>query len=246
MRVGCSGWNYSAWRGELYPPGLPVRRWLERYGERFSTVEVNSTFYRLIARSAVERWLEQTPASFVFAVKASRYLTHVKRLADAGAGVSHFVERIAPLSDAGRLGPVLWQLPENFHRDDERLAAALEALPPGRHAFEFRHRSWFTAEVLSLLRAHGVALVVADHPERRFGSLEATARWRYVRFHYGARGRGGNYSERELETWAQRLHGWRASGEVYAYFNNDWNAYAPRNGAWLERRLAELAAGGAS
>ena len=162
--------------------------------------------------------------------------------------MSHFFERIAPLSDAGRLGPVLWQLPENFHRDDERLAAALEALPPGRHAFEFRHRSWFTAEVLSLLRAHGVALVVADHPERRFGSLEATARWRYVRFHYGARGRGGNYSERELETWAQRLHGWRASGEVYAYFNNDWlssksgKPLAVDNAMLLKKLLDQLAA----
>jgi uncharacterized protein YecE (DUF72 family) len=156
-------------------------------------------------------------------------------------GVAAFYERIEPLRRAGRLGPVLWQLPENFHRDDDRLAEALEQLPPGRHAFEFRHRSWFTAAVYALLRRHDAALVIGDHPERRFQTLEATARWRYVRFHYGRRGRGGNYSERELEQWAKRLHGWRADGEVFAYFNNDWSAFAPRNARWLARRLAELA-----
>jgi len=136
---------------------------------------------------------------------------------------------------------VLWQLPETFHRDEERLAAALQALPAGRHAFEFRHQSWFTPEVYALLRERDAALVIGDHPERRFQTFERTARWRYVRFHYGRRGRGGNYSERELEQWAERLHGWRAEGELYAYFNNDWSAYAPRNASWLARRLAEMA-----
>jgi uncharacterized protein YecE (DUF72 family) len=239
--VGCSGWNYPAWRGELYPPGLPARRWLEHYAERFNTVEVNSTFYRLIARSAVEHWVEQTSPGFVFAVKASRYLTHVKRLAGMERGVAAFYERIEPLARAGRLGPVLWQLPENFHRDNDRLAEALEQLPPGRHAFEFRHRSWFTAEVYALLRRHDAALVIGDHPERRFQTLEATASWRYVRFHYGERGRAGNYSQRELEGWCQRLHRWRADGDVFVYFNNDWNAFAPRNASWVTRRLAQLA-----
>ena len=241
VRVGCSGWNYRDWRGELYPPGLPARRWLECYAASFPTVEVNSTFYRLIARSAVERWVEQTPAGFVFAVKGSRYLTHVKRLADMAVGVERFYERIVPLVEAGRLACVLWQLPENFHRDDERLAAALRALPRGRHAFEFRHASWFAPEVYELLRSRDAALVIGDHPERRFQTFEPTARWRYVRFHHGARGRGGNYSVRELEQWARRLHEWRAAGEVYAYFNNDWNAFAPRNARWLAARLAEKA-----
>jgi uncharacterized protein YecE (DUF72 family) len=174
-------------------------------------------------------------------VKASRYLTHVKRLADMGPGVARFYERIEPLQQAGRLGPVLWQLPETFRRDDDRLASALQSLPRGRHAFEFRHSSWFTDEVYELLRAHGAALVIGDHPERPFQSHRATASWRYVRFHYGSRGRGGNYSERELERWAQRLHRWRREGEVFAYFNNDWSAFAPRNAAWLARRLARLA-----
>jgi uncharacterized protein YecE (DUF72 family) len=241
VHVGCSGWNYRDWRGDLYPPGLPPRRWLERYAELFETVEVNATFYRLIARSAAEHWVEQTSSEFVFAVKASRYLTHVKRLADMGVGVERFYERIAPLAQAHRLGPVLWQLPENFHRDDERLAAALETLPRGLHAFEFRHASWFTSEVYELLRSHEVALVIGDHPARPFQSFERTAPWRYVRFHFGHRGRRGNYSLRELEEWARRIDAWRTDGEVYAYFNNDWSGFAPRNAAWLDSRLSELA-----
>lgn len=115
VHVGCSGWNYKAWRGEMYPPGLPARCWLERYAEMFDTVEVNTTFYRLISREAAQRWVEQTPQKFSFAVKASRYLTHVKRLLNIRDGLSRFYERIEPLMEAGRLGPVLWQLPETFH-----------------------------------------------------------------------------------------------------------------------------------
>ena len=126
IRVGCSGWNYDSWRGGIYPEGLAQRRWLERYAELFDTVEVNSTFYRLASRAGVERWVEQTPQDFVFAVKASQYLTHMKRLRDMETGVERFYDRIQPLVDAGRLGPVVWQLPGNFHRDDERLAGALE------------------------------------------------------------------------------------------------------------------------
>jgi uncharacterized protein YecE (DUF72 family) len=241
--VGCSGWNYKQWRGELYPEGLPARRWLESYAERFATVEVNATFYRLITRSTAERWVQQTPSGFLFAVKASRYLTHVKRLADAAAGAARFYEGVQPLIDAGRLAAVLWQLPENFHRDSDRLARVLGELPGGRHAFEFRHPSWFVPEVYAVLREHRAALVIADHPERPFQTQEATTDWRYVRFHYGKRGRRGHYSRRELETWAARLHGWRAREELFVYFNNDWEAFAPRNASLLARRLACLATG---
>lgn len=245
VRVGCSGWNYRDWRGVLYPPGLPASRWLERYAQSFETVEVNTTFYRLIAREAVERWLEQTAAEFHFVVKASRYLTHVKRLGDLEQGVARFYERIEPLRAAGRLDAVLWQLPESFHRDEERLAGFLRMLPDGRHALELRHPSWFVASVLEMLREREVALVQADHPRRPFQLHEPTASWRYVRFHYGARGRRGNYSRSELEAWARRLHEWRATHEVLAYFNNDWEGFAVRNALWLEDRLAQLAAGGA-
>lgn len=238
VRVGCSGWNYAHWREHVYPKGAPARRWLAYYAELFDTVEVNTTFYRLPRRESVAAWVAETPPEFLFAVKASRYLTHMKRLTDLGRGVERFYERIDPLVRSPKLGPVLWQLPENFHRNDERLVSALASLPPGRHCFEFRHPSWFGEEVYALLREHGAALVIGDHPERPFQTHQLTADWTFIRFHYGSRGRGGNYSERELDEWAARIQGWRESAHVYAYFNNDWNAYALRN-ALLLRRIIE-------
>jgi uncharacterized protein YecE (DUF72 family) len=238
VRIGCSGWNYAHWRERVYPKGLPTRRWLEHYASLFDTVEVNATFYRLPTRSAVAGWVEQTPDSFLFTVKASRYLTHIKRLTDMESGVARFYERIEPLVESDKLGPLLWQLPENFRRDDERLASALEHLPPGRHCFEFRHASWFEEDVYALLRKGGVALVIGDNPKRPFQTHELTADWTFVRFHYGHRGRNGNYSERELEEWKRRIAAWRAKVDVYAYFNNDWEGYAVRNALWLRQHLS--------
>jgi uncharacterized protein YecE (DUF72 family) len=235
--VGCSGWNYPHWRGTVYPKGVPTRRWLEHYAALFGTVEVNHTFYRLPPRSAVQRWVEQTPPGFLFSVKASRFLTHMKRLADMGTGLERFYERIEPLIESSKLGPVLWQLPERFRRDDERLASALGRLPPGRHCFEFRHPSWFAPDVYALLREHGVALAVGDHPERPFQAHELTADWAFVRFHCGGRGRDGDYSEGELEEWRERISAWRERAEVFAYFNNDWEGFAVKNALWLKRRL---------
>jgi uncharacterized protein YecE (DUF72 family) len=237
VRIGCSGWNYADWRERLYPKGLPQSRWLEHYATFFDTVEVNATFYRLPRREAVARWVEQTPAGFTFAVKASRYLTHLRRLTDLGGGIERFYERIEPLVRSPKLGPVLWQLPANFHRDDERLTNALEALPRGRHCFEFRHESWFAPDVYDLLRAHDVALVIGDDPRRPFQTHELTADWTYVRFHRGRRGRNGNYSQSELEEWRSRIAAWRSRVEVFAYFNNDWEGYAVQNGLWLKKRL---------
>jgi uncharacterized protein YecE (DUF72 family) len=235
VRIGCSGWNYDDWRGRLYPERAPKRRWLELYAERFDTVEVNATFYRLPSREAVAGWVRQTPPQFTFSVKASRYLTHIKRLTDVGEGIERFYERLEPLMEAGRLGPVLWQLPENFHRDDDRLEGWLRALPPGMHTIEFRHESWFAPEVMKALREHRVAQTIGDHPKRPFQSHEATAPWRFVRFHYGARGRDGNYSATELEEWAGRIKRWRRTHDVFAYFNNDWRGFAPANALALRR-----------
>jgi uncharacterized protein YecE (DUF72 family) len=237
VRIGCSGWNYADWRGRVYPKAEPQRRWLEYYATLFDTVEINNTFYRLPARSAVVSWVESTPPDFVFAVKASRYLTHMKRLTDLGRGVERFYERIEPLVGSPKMGPVLWQLPENFHRNDERLAGALAGLPAGRHCFEFRHPSWFVSDVYALLREHDAALVIGDHPERPFQAHELTATWTFIRFHYGRRGRNGNYSEKELETWRARIDEWRREAEVFAYFNNDWLGFAVKNGLWLKERL---------
>jgi uncharacterized protein YecE (DUF72 family) len=165
-------------------------------------------------------------------------MTHLKRLTDLGRGVDRFYERIEPLVHSPKMGPVLWQLPGNFRRDDERLASALETLPDGRHCFEFRHESWFTPEVYGLLRAYGAALVIGDHPQRPFQTHELTADWTFIRFHHGHRGRNGNYSESELEEWARRIERWAARIDVFAYFNNDWHGYAVRNGVWLKKRLA--------
>jgi uncharacterized protein YecE (DUF72 family) len=237
VHIGCSGWNYSHWRELVYPKGLPAKRWLERYAGLFHIVEVNTTFYRLPNRTAVEGWAAQTPPEFLFAVKASRYLTHIKRLSDLAAGVERFYGRIEPLIEARKLGPVLWQLPPTFRRDDGRLGGALAALPPGRHCFEFRHESWFAPKVYDLLRRSNAALVIGDTPTRPFQAHELTADWTFVRFHYGSRGRNGNYSQRELSEWADRIGRWRRKVEVYAYFNNDWNAYAVRNGLTLKRLL---------
>ena len=238
IRIGCSGWNYQHWRnGVFYPPRLPPRRWLEFYARHFDTVEVNATFYRLPRESAVANWVRESPAGFLFAVKMSRYVTHIKRLRDLASSLELFYSRIRPLVGSTKLGPVLWQLPGTFRRDDERLAEALVALPPGRHCFEFRHESWFVDEVYELLRTRNVALVIGDTPVRRFQAHELTADWTFIRFHQGTRGRRSNYSERELEEWAQRIEGWAANAEVYAYFNNDREGFAVRNGRWLRRRL---------
>jgi uncharacterized protein YecE (DUF72 family) len=238
VRIGCSGWNHDHWRnGVFYPPRCPPRLWLEYYARHFETVEVNATFYRLPKRDVVANWVETSPAEFLFAVKMSRYITHLKRLLDLDAGVRRFYERIEPLVCSPKLGPVLWQLPGNFRRDDERLANALGELPPGRHCFEFRHESWFAPEVYELLRGAGAALVIGDDPRRPFQTHELTADWTYIRFHSGSRGRRGNYSESELEEWAQRIDRWRREHDVYAYFNNDWEGFAIKNALWLKRRL---------
>jgi len=235
IRIGCSGWNYRDWRGRVYPAGVPASRWLEHYATLFDTVEVNNTFYRLARPSAVANWLEQTPSAFVFSVKASRYLTHMKRLTDLEPGVRRFYEAIAPLAASPKLGPVLWQLPERMRADPGLLAAALDALPPGRHCFEFRHPTWFSDDVLELLRWHGVALVIAHHPQRPWQPLELTTDWTYLRFHFGARGRRGNYAESELLEWAETVRGLARRAEVLAYFNNDWEGFAVRNALRLRR-----------
>ena len=240
IRVGCSGWNYADWRERVYPKGLPPRRWLERYAELFDTVEVNSTFYRLAKPKAVGAWVEATPPDFVFAVKSSQYLTHMKRLTGIAQGIERFYAAIEPLARSPKMGPVLWQLPERFTRDVPRLADALDGLdqfPPTRHAFEFRHPSWFEGdEVLDLLRWHGVALAIGDHPQRPWQPWVTTADWSFVRFHYGKRGRRGNYSETELQELAPRVAG--LGVDTYAYFNNDWEGFAVKNALGLRALLS--------
>jgi uncharacterized protein YecE (DUF72 family) len=226
VRIGCSGWNYASWKEPFYG-GRPAREWLELYARHFDTVEVNNTFYRLPKKASVATWERTAPDGFCFAVKVSRYITHIKRLRDLGEPVARFRACIEPLR---KLGPFLWQLPPNFPRDDDRLRATLESLPSGeRHAFEFRHETWFAEDVYALLREHGSALVLTGERE------VFTAPWTYVRFHRGVRGRRGNYSESELQEWSARIRSWDC--DVYAYFNNDWEAFAVRNAARLKELL---------
>jgi uncharacterized protein YecE (DUF72 family) len=235
--IGTSGFTYAHWRAPVYR-NAPQSRWLELYAAEFPTVEINATFYRLPRPAVVEHWAQRVPDGFVFAIKVSRYLTHIRRLENVADGVERLRRLLAPLAAAGRLGPWLWQLPPGFTRDDKRLETTLALLPPGRHAFEFRDPSWFCPPVLRLLERAGACLVIGDAPTRPYQTLDATTDWRYLRFHHGAHGRRGNYAERELATWAERIDGWARDGDVYAYFNNDWEAFAVRNARDLRRRVA--------
>jgi uncharacterized protein YecE (DUF72 family) len=235
IRIGCSGWSYEHWRGLFYPQSGSSSRWLHLYADSFDTVEVNATFYRLPSANTVEGWATRTPDGFLFAVKASRYLTHVKRLRDIAEGVKRMDERIEPLRRAGKLGPILWQLPPHFTRDDDVLESALKTLSPGRHAFEFRDPSWFAEGVYALLHRHNAALVVADRSPADPTPWVDTAGWAYVRFHSG-RGRNGNYSARELRAWSARIE--RYLGDVFVYFNNDWQGLAIANARGLRSLLS--------
>jgi uncharacterized protein YecE (DUF72 family) len=240
VRIGCSGWVYASWRHGIYE-GVPQARWLERYAEIFDTVEVNATFYRLIKRSTVEGWVERTPPGFLFAVKASRYLTHILRLREIEPGLTRFWEPLEPLRESGKLGPVLWQLPGSFHRDDTVLASTLKLLPPARHCFEFRHPSWFVPEVYRLLEKHGASLVIPHDGRRPLPEARPVGEVAYLRLHHGARGKNGNYSKTELDHWRRRIAGWRSRREVFAYLNNDWEEFAPPNAISLRRGLSALA-----
>ncbi len=235
--VGTSGWTYPHWRERFYPAGLPSRRWLEYYAQHFPTVEVNNTFYQLPPEGTFEKWRAAVPARFVFAVKASRFITHVKRLVQSRAPVRRLLTRARPLGRA--LGPVLFQLPPNFPCYEVRLGAFLDALPRGvRYAVEFRHESWHRPSVYALLRRRRVACCISDGvgiPLR----LVRTAPFLYVRFH-GPGGIGaGCYSEEALRDWARRLRDLCGAGTGYVYFNNDAEAYAVRNARTLTDLLAE-------
>jgi uncharacterized protein YecE (DUF72 family) len=236
LYVGTSGWQYADWRGALYPQQLPQSRWLEHYAERFETVEVNNTFYRLPPRSTFEDWRVRTPPDFHFAVKASRFLTHVKRLKEPKEPVARFLDHAGGLGQ--KLGPILLQLPPTMRADAARLAGALDEFPSGqRLALEFRHESWFTDEIYSVLRERCATLVIADRLGKH-SPLERTADWYFVRFHQGTATPQPCYGDRALASWAERIAAaWGADAGGYAFFNNDPGACAPRNAA----RFAALA-----
>ncbi|MGW3725289.1 DUF72 domain-containing protein [Streptomyces sp. NPDC000851] len=219
--VGTSGWQYKDWRGLLYPDGCPMRLWLEQYAERFATVEINNAFYRLPTRENFEAWRDRVPSDFVVAVKASRYLTHIKRLRDPEEPVNRLMSHAEGLGD--RLGPVLLQLPPTLRADADLLDACLACFPAGtRIAVEPRHDSWWTPEVEAVLRSRGAALCWADVQARPVTPLWRTTDWGYVRFHQGRAQPWPRYGRQSLRTWVQRIAGtWSDGHDVYAYFNND-------------------------
>ncbi len=239
IRIGTSGWSYPHWRGPFYPGELPEGNWLDFYAARFNATEVNSTFYQLPAPETLVNWRDTVPAGFQFAVKGSRYITHMKKLKDARDTVPRFLERIDALGD--KLGPVLFQLPPKWRFNPDRLAAFLQALPGGyRYTLELRDPSWLDDRAYALLGAHGAALCIY-HLEGRLSPLEVTGDFVYVRLHGPDGAYQGSYSEEELAGWAETMERWSAEGrDVYCFFDNDEAGYAAANAA----RLAELTGAG--
>jgi uncharacterized protein YecE (DUF72 family) len=226
--IGTSGWHYAHWKGAFYPPKRPPAQWLRYYVERFATVESNNAFYRLPDASTFEGWKDTLPAGFVFAVKASRYLTHIKRLRDPVEPVHRLMDRASHLGD--KLGPILLQLPPTLAADLDALDSTLTAFPGGvRVAVEFRHPSWLTDETRALLERRGAALCLADGGPLRI-PLWRTAAWGYVRLHAGRAHPPSCYGPTALRSWAGRLADlWARGDDVHVYFNNDAHGCAPRD-----------------
>ncbi|MBI2863275.1 MAG: DUF72 domain-containing protein [Chloroflexi bacterium] len=233
--IGTSGWHYDHWIERFYPKGLPKKEWLGFYSRHFPTVELNRTFYRLPTEEAWESWRQGTPPEFIFAIKASRSITHFKKLRNVERSVGLIVGRATLLAD--KLGPILYQLPPNFHRNDQVLEAFLALLPADlQQAMEFRHSSWFAPEVWRLLEKHGVALCTFDLAGLTC-PLVATAGFVYHRFH-GYAGNEGYYPDREMEQWAAKLADLtRGKSDAFVYFNNDARAAAVDNARKLTKLL---------
>jgi uncharacterized protein YecE (DUF72 family) len=233
IHVGCSGWHYAHWKGEFYPEDLPPAERFRYYAKHFDIVELNNTFYKLPTEAAVIGWKEKSPRHFRFAVKGSRFLTHMKKLKDPVVGLEKFFSRIDLLGP--KLGPILFQLPPRWAIDADRLQTFLDALPRGnRYAFEFRDPSWNTKTVYDLLTEFGAAYCIFDLAGFQ-SPLQLTADFTYIRLH-GPGGRyQGSYSDATLECWADRLRAWRLK-EAFIFFDNDQSAFAPKNAV----RLTEI------
>lgn len=239
IHVGTSGFVYKHWKGIFYPQDLPAKQWLARYTAEFRTVELNNTFYRLPTADAVDGWRRGSPARFIFAVKGSRYLTHLKRLKDTG-GIARFFDVVLRLRP--KLGPVLWQLPPQMKPDLERLDGFLRALPRGvKHAFEFRGDAWYSEEVCDVLDRHGAAFCEHDLVRTPDGAAlrppRLTGGFRYLRFHGWTGKYEGRYGQEGLAPWARDLAS--AGLESWVYFNNDIGGHAFMDARVLKQALAE-------
>lgn len=238
VRIGTCGWTYNHWKGVFYPVGVPPRTWLEYYAQEFDTVEVNATFYRLLPESTFAGWRRRSPEGFLFALKASRPITHLKKLLHAEQELEHFLSRARLLSE--RLGPLLFQLPPRWTVDVGRLRAFLSLLPRGyRCAFEFRDESWLTEPVYGALREHGAALVRVSAPRLPDADV-TTADFSYVRMHGDQRMYSSKYSEQTLNEWAEVVSRWVSEGQdVFVYFNNDIHGYAVEDARALRQLVAQ-------
>jgi len=233
VRIGTSGWNYKHWIKAFYPEDLPQKEMLKFYAEHFDTVEINSSFYRLPELQTFTKWRTAVPTSFTFAVKASRFITHMKKLKAPKASTNKLFSRVKRLED--RLGPLLFQLPPRWNCDFKRLSDFLDAMPAEEDfVFEFRDDSWLTDGIFQLLRKHNVALCIHDHGGKE-SPQEITADFTYIRMHGpGAASYSGSYSPESLKLWAQRIKNWqRDLKAVYVYFNNDAEGHAVRNALQL-------------
>lgn len=238
--VGTSGWNYRQWRGSFFPEALPTKRWLSFYASRFDSVEVNYSFYRLPSKEICEGWYQQTPSRFRFAIKASRYITHIKRLRDVREAWDTFLDRVLTLKQ--KLGPILMQFPENFRASEANLQAVdgflKYAARSRRLAFEFRDSSCFGQEMLALLGKHRAALVISHSSRYPVPEITATSTFMYFRFHGPTALFASSYSDAQLCDWARIMKSFmRTRRDVYAYFNNDAGGHAPRNAQVLLQQL---------
>lgn len=235
LYCGTSGWNYQHWKLRFYPEGLPSDKWLSYYGRHFDTVEINNSFYRLPEKTTFERWRDQSPDGFTFAVKASRYLTHMKKLKDPADPLDKVLSHSSGLGS--KRGPVLYQLPPYWHIDMERMRSFLKILPGDvRHAFEFRDDSWQCDAIWSLLAEFGAAYCIMDSPGLPL-HVKSTSDFSYIRMHSGGDETSGNYADEHLAVWAERISELLKLGDVYIYFNNDYNAYAINNALTLKKML---------
>ncbi|MCU1386065.1 MAG: hypothetical protein JWL71_4762 [Acidobacteria bacterium] len=239
-RVGCSGWQYKHWRANFYPDGLPQSRWFDYYASQFDTVEINNTFYRLPEKATFAAWETRAPDGFLYAVKASRYLTHMKKLKEPAEPLHRLFARAQPLGRT--FGPVLYQLPPHWAVDIARLAGFLRRLPRRRrHAIEFRDPSWYTDEVYALLTRHGVALCLHDMAGSATGRI-TIGPFVYVRFH-GPQKYNGRYDDRVIDEWGRWIAAQMRDGRpAFAYFNNDIGGHAPRDAVRLRGAIVRAAA----
>lgn len=236
IRIGTSGWVYDHWKGVFYPEGLAQEEQLPFFAQTFDTVEINYSFYRLPDEETVKSWAGKVPKGFLFSPKASRYITHMKKLLDPEVPVAGFLDRMALLG--AKLGPVLFQLPPAWHVNADRLAHFVHILPKRhRYVFEFRHASWYTDAVYDILEEGGCGFCIHDNQDAA-SPEKLTAEFTYVRFHGKRGGNDGKYTRRDLEACASKIARWAEDGiDVYCYFNNDWKGYAVENA----RELQELA-----